>query len=59
MTVSNCRINIILTWREHFIIPKGNKVTILATANTKLHFLIVTLSTDLLIQIHQNQVDKA
>ena len=45
MLLVNCKINIILAWRENCVISEGNRVTIFVITDTKLYARIVTLST--------------
>ena len=48
MPLLNCEINLILTWSANWIISSGtaaNQATTLTITDTKLYFLVVTLST--------------
>ena len=45
MPLSNCEINLILTWSAHYVISERKGVTTFVITDTKLYFLAVTLST--------------
>ena len=43
--LTNCEINLILTWSAHSVISEGNRITVFPIINTKLYLPVVKFPT--------------